>query len=67
MMCIVSGCNMYWCFKCGEEVDCYEIYNYMLEEYGGWYNGREYEDYDDEEDDEVMEDVVERVVVVVIV
>ncbi|KAK4643791.1 hypothetical protein QC761_405090 [Podospora bellae-mahoneyi] len=66
MTCVVSGCNTHWCFKCGEEVDRHEIYDHMSEEHGGWYNGREYEDYDDEEDDEVMDDVVERVAAVVI-
>ncbi|KAK0673071.1 hypothetical protein QBC41DRAFT_312120 [Cercophora samala] len=61
MTCIVSGCNTHWCFKCGEGVDQEEIYHHMSEEHGGWYDGREYEDYDD---DEVMDEVGERVAAV---
>ncbi|KAK0744392.1 hypothetical protein B0T21DRAFT_407501 [Apiosordaria backusii] len=64
MSCTVNGCGAHWCFKCGEKVDHDEIYHHMSEEHGGWYNGREYEDYDEEEEDEIMDRVEERVAAV---
>ncbi|KAK4201138.1 hypothetical protein QBC40DRAFT_278605 [Triangularia verruculosa] len=61
MTCTVSGCFTHWCFKCGEKVDQKEIYHHMSMKHGGWYNGREYEELDDEDDDEGDFDFVDEV------
>ncbi|KAN0089026.1 hypothetical protein V8E51_019286 [Hyaloscypha variabilis] len=46
--CTVRGCGVHWCFFCGGKFDQGTIYSHMSTEHGGYYNG--VEDEDGEED-----------------
>jgi hypothetical protein len=46
--CTVEGCGTHWCFFCGGKFDQGAIYTHMSTEHGGYYNGAE--DRDEDED-----------------
>ncbi|KAE9364937.1 hypothetical protein N431DRAFT_430545 [Stipitochalara longipes BDJ] len=46
--CTVRGCGTHWCFFCGGKFDQATIYTHMSNEHGGYYNGAEDEDEDED-------------------